>query len=143
MVQGVRPPNASLLKRFASCVYEFLLLIALWMFCTWMFVMFVGDVDTAQRRLWLQIFLWAVTGLYFIVCWHRTGQTLAAQAWKIMLVNAENQPLSIQQALLRYMFAGISLMALGLGFLWALVDKDQLFLHDRLLKTRLISVVPQ
>jgi hypothetical protein len=33
------------------------------------------------------------------------------------------------------------MLACGLGFIWALVDKDSLFLHDRLLKTRFIRVV--
>lgn len=141
MVQSSTLKSASLFKRFASCVYELLLLVALWMLCTWIFLMFVGDVDTSpQRRVWLQFFLWIATGAYFVVCWHRTGQTLAAQAWKIKLVNAESKPLNIRQALLRYVFSSVSLLVFGLGFLWAFLDKDQLFLHDRLLNTRLIRL---
>jgi uncharacterized RDD family membrane protein YckC len=131
--------NASLIKRFAACVYELLSLIAIWLLCTLVFVMLFGNVDTAIKRLCLQFVLWAVAGAYFVVCWVTTGQTLAVIAWKIRLVNAENSLISVQQALLRYVLATISLITFGLGFIWAAVDKDQLFLHDRLIKTRFIK----
>jgi hypothetical protein len=35
--------------------------------------------------------------------------------------------------------ASISLLVFGLGYLWALVDKEHLFLHDRMLKTHFIK----
>jgi uncharacterized RDD family membrane protein YckC len=133
------PPSASLLKRFAACVYELLLLIAIWFACAAVFVMLFGSADSAIKRLGLQFILWLAAGAYFVWCWHKSGQTLAAQTWKIKLVNAQNETLSIKQALIRYALASASLLVLGLGFLWAFVDKDQLFLHDRLLKSRLIQ----
>ncbi len=86
----------------------------------------------------LQAMLWIVTGLYFVICWVKTGQTLATQAWKIKLVSVDGHTLSVKQALLRYALSSLSFLALGLGFFWGLVDRDRLFLHDRLLKTRLI-----
>lgn len=132
--------TASLVKRFAAILYELLTLIAVWLLCTFVFVMFVGNVETATERFCLQIVLWGVTGLYFVVCWITTGQTLAAQAWKIKVVTIDNRLLSLRQALFRYMLANLSLIIFGLGFLWALVDKDHLFLHDRILKTRLVKV---
>ncbi|MGQ0442868.1 MAG: RDD family protein [Methylophilaceae bacterium] len=130
--------NASLLKRFVACVYELLLLVAIWLVLVALFLLVMGEVDTHHQRFFLQSLLWLVTGAYFVWCWHKTGQTLAAQTWKLKLVNAENAPLSVKQALQRYVLASASLMLFGLGFLWALIDKEQLFLHDRLLKTRFI-----
>ena len=130
---------ASLLKRFASCGYELLLLIAIWLACTGIFVTLFGNAETVLQRLCLQLILWLATGAYFVWCWHKSGQTLAAQTWKIKLVNAKNETLSLNQALQRYALASASLLALGLGFVWAFVDKEQLFLHDRLLKMRLIQ----
>lgn len=138
-MQATNSQSASLIKRFAACVYELLLLIAIWLACAAIFVMLFGNADTGWKRLGLQLLLWLVAGAYFVWCWHKSGQTLAAQAWKIKLVNAQNETLSIQQAILRYALASACLLAAGLGFLWALVDKNQLFLHDRLLKTRLIQ----
>ncbi|PCI62276.1 MAG: transporter [Methylophilaceae bacterium] len=132
--------NASLMKRFAASLYELLSLVAIWLLCTFIFVWLVGPVDTGLERFFLQITLWLAAGAYFIVCWVTTGQTLAAQAWKIKLVNTDNHTLSVQQAVLRYMLATVSCMIVGLGFLWFLIDKEQFFLHDRLLKTRLTMV---
>jgi uncharacterized RDD family membrane protein YckC len=132
--------DAGLIKRFAACVYELLALVALWLLCTAIFIMLFGTAETALSRFCLQILLWLATGAYFIRCWVKTGQTLAAQAWKIRLVSEYNQPLNLSQAIFRYLLATFSLLALGFGFLWAFVDKEKSFLHDRILKTRLIKV---
>lgn len=132
--------TASLIKRTIACLYEALALIAIWLLCTFIFLLVFGDADTVFKRLTLQFFLWVLTGLYFVLCWVKTGQTLAMQAWKIQLVDAKHECLSIKQALLRYALATISLSVFGVGFLWALVDKKHLFLHDRLLKTRLVQL---
>ena len=132
--------NATRLKLFAACIYELLLLLALWMLCTWIFVRLFGDATHSNKRTFLQFFLWLVTGAYFVWCWTKTGQTLANKTWKIKLVNQQNSTLSIKQAMIRYALASASMLACGLGFIWALVDKNGLFLHDRLLKTRFIRL---
>ena len=135
--------NATRFRLFAASVYELLLLLALWMLCTWMFVSLFGDATSHYKRTFLQLFLWLVTGAYFVWCWTKTGQTLATKTWKIKLVtqnlaNQQNVNLNKRQAIIRYALASASILACGLGFIWALVDKDRLFLHDRLLKTRFI-----
>lgn len=137
--------NATRFRLFAACVYELLLLLALWMLCTWMFVSLFGDATSHYKRSFLQLFLWLVTGAYFVWCWTKTGQTLATKTWKIKLVtqnlaNQQNVNLNKRQAIIRYALASASILACGLGFIWALVDKDRLFLHDRLLKTRFIRL---
>lgn len=132
--------NATRLRLFAACVYELLLLFALWMLCTWIFVQLFGQVKQPYKRLQLQLFLWIVTGMYFVWCWHKTGQTLATKTWKIKLVNQQNSTLSFQQAIVRYALASLLMLVFGLGFIWVLVDKEGLFLHDRLLKSRFIYV---
>ena len=143
--------NATRLRLFAACIYELLLLLALWMLCTWIFLSLFGDATSHYKRTFLQLFLWLITGAYFVWCWTKTGQTLAAKTWKIKLVtqnlanqdltNQQNVNLNTQQAMIRYALASASIVACGLGFFWALVDKDGLFLHDRLLKTRFIRVL--
>lgn len=130
--------NAGLIKRYGAGLYELLSLVAIWLLCTFIFEMLAHHLPVELKRPLLQLTLWSVTGLYFIVCWLRTGQTLATQAWKIKLVDADGQLLRPQQALYRYVLASLSLMLFGLGFLWALIDRERLFLHDRLLNTRLI-----
>ncbi len=127
-------------KLVAACVYELLLLMALWFISAWIFVVLFGDATHSYKRLLLQILLWLVTGAYFVWCWHKSGQTLAAQTWRMQLVNQAGNLLSTRQAMLRYVLASVSACVFALGFLWALVDKDRLYLHDRLLKTRFIQL---
>ena len=129
----------SLLKLLAACVYELLILIAIWMFSAWVFIAIFGDASLGVKRLLLQFVLWMIAGAYFIWCWIKSGQTLATQAWNIKLVNNQNKTLSLKQAFGRYVLASVSLLLVGLGFFWAVVDNDNYFLHDRLLKTRFIK----
>ena len=137
--------NASRLRLFAACLYELLLLLALWMLFTWVFVRLFGDATIGNKRYALQVLLWLMTGVYFVFCWRKAGQTLATKTWKIKLVTQEgdtsqNNYLSTKQAMIRYALASASMLVFGLGFVWALIDKQGLFLHDRLLKTRFIRV---
>jgi uncharacterized RDD family membrane protein YckC len=91
---------ATRLKLFAACIYELLLLLALWMLVTWVFVSLFGDATGGSKRYSLQLFLWLIAGVYFVWCWRKTGQTLADKTWKIKLVNAQNLTLNTQQALI-------------------------------------------
>jgi len=50
--------------------------------------------------------------------------------------------LDVQQAVMRYVLAGVLLLPAGLTLWWALLDREQQFLHDRLLGSRIIVVPP-
>lgn len=80
----------------------------------------------------------AVFGLYFVWFWSRRRQTLAMRTWKIELRSADGGAAAMDQMLLRFLLAGPSIFLCGLGILWALVDRDRQFLHDRLSGTRLV-----
>lgn len=130
----------SLLKLGTSFIYEALTVIALGFACAGLFLWLVGDAIYGIKRFLLQFFLWSLVGAYFVRCWVKSGQTLAMQAWNLKVMNQKNQLLTLNQALARYMLATMSLLLCGLGFLWAIFDHDKLFLHDRLLKIRIVSV---
>lgn len=128
----------SLLTLGACLVYEALVIIALSFACALSFVLIFGDATHGVKRIFLQLFLWIAVGMYFVWCWHKSGQTLAMQTWKLKLLNQDAQLLSVKMARLRYVLATASLLLLGLGFLWAIVDSEHLFLHDRLLRNKII-----
>lgn len=86
--------------------------------------------------LWMHVLL--VQFVYFGWLWKRNGQTLAMQTWKIRLVSADGATPTVKEIVMRYVLAWPSLMVFGLGILWALIDRDRQFLHDRLAGTRLI-----
>lgn len=84
----------------------------------------------------LHVFL--VMGIYFIWYWRHGGQTLAMQTWKIRVVDRDGGAPSDRQLYLRYFLSWPSLLFYGAGVLWALLDRDRQFLHDRLAGTRVI-----
>ena len=133
------PP--SIRRRLASMLYEsFLLLgvLSVAFVVPHLLIGLISKVAAPGPMLWLHVFV--VLYAYFGWLWKRSGQTLAMQTWKIRLVSTRGEPLTQRQIILRYLLAWPSLLACGIGILWALVDRDRQFLHDRLAGTRLIKV---
>lgn len=127
-------------RRLASALYDVLMLAALVMVATFPFLAVFGDSTHGWRRHVLQLWVVAVCGAYFVWFWTRGGQTLPMKTWRIRLVRFDGAPLGLGRALHRYLLAVLGFLALGLGFLWALVDRDRQFLHDRLAGTALVDV---
>jgi uncharacterized RDD family membrane protein YckC len=114
--------------------YEALLVFAVSFFAAWIFFFAsgAGDATSGALRVELQLFILMFVAAYFLWCWLRGGQTLAMRAWKIRLVDV-----TPARAALRFL---VALALLPLSVLWALVDRDRQFLHDRLAGTRLVQV---
>lgn len=123
-------------------LYDGLVVLALSFALALGFILLFGDASHGLKRYALQLFLWLGIGLYFVWCWRKSGQTLAMQTWQLKLSDGQTKLLNWPQALIRYALASLSLAAFGLGFVWALFDRDDLFLHDRLLNSR-ITFVPR
>ena len=77
--------------------------------------------------------------LYFAWFWCNGGQTLAMKTWHIRLSTRTGQTVRPPQAVLRFALCWPSIGVFGIGILWALIDRDRQFLHDRLAGTRLIK----
>lgn len=134
-------PPASIRRRLASMLYESFLLLGVLsaaFILPHLLLGLVWQVALPGLLLWLHVFI--VLLAYFGWLWKRNGQTLAMQTWKIKLVTANGMPLANRQIFLRYALAWPSLLACGIGILWALVDRDRQFLHDRLAGTRLVRI---
>ncbi|HEX6635829.1 MAG TPA: RDD family protein [Usitatibacter sp.] len=133
-------PPASLVRRLASGLYDLLLGVALAMAATLPFVVVFGDSTEGWRRHLLQAWIVFVVGFYFVWFWVRGGQTLPMKTWRIRLVSAEGGgPVSPARAAHRYALAVLGLAAAGVGFAWALFDRDRRFLHDRLAGTEIVE----
>ena len=137
---GPVPELAGLWRRFASLAYEAIVLVPLLFVPAWMYTMATGAVRAPWTRPLLQLWLLAVVGAYFVYCWHKTGQTLAMKTWRVRVARPNGSMLPVSLAAGRLVLALSSLLLCGIGFLWAFVDRDRQFLHDRLLGTRLFVV---
>lgn len=88
----------------------------------------------------MRAYVFLVLGAYFLWHWRPGKQTLAQRTWKLRIRAADGSPPTLLQLALRYVLCWPSLLLGGIGILWALVDRDRQFLHDRLAGTRVESV---
>ena len=125
-------------RRFGSLCYETLLLAAILLVSGGVFVFLSNDLDIALRRPLLQLFLVAVTVAYFVYSWTHGGQTLPMKTWRIRVVTREGDAISLRIGAYRYLFALLGIGLCGIGLMWALIDRDRQFLHDRLAGTKIV-----
>ena len=138
-MSAAAPRAPALARRLASALYELLLVVALMFIATFPFLAFLGDATHGWRRNLLQVWILLVVGAYFVWFWTRGGQTLPMKTWRIRLVRHDGAPVGTGRAIHRYLIAILGTAALGLGFLWALIDRDRQFLHDLLAGTALVD----
>lgn len=164
-------PRAGLFARLSSLLYECLLLLALLIIAGFaamipgaLFFHDPGRLLAPRMQPLMMAYDAVVLGAYFTWYWMHGGQTLAMKTWRLRLVTRLGAPLSLPQAVARYLTAlglisaAMALLALryrqhtlhdrlmiGLWgalapFLWAVIDPQRLFLHDRLCGTRIVRL---
>lgn len=131
---------APLARRLSSLFYEAILLAAVLWLAALPYTLLETALDMPHVRGAYQAYLAFAAGLYFVSQWTRGGQTLAMKTWRLKLERRDGGALTPRDATLRYLAAFAGLAALGSGFLWAFFDRDKLFLHDRLARTRIVDL---
>ena len=119
-------------------VYELLLLLGVAFFAGLIFIGTVGTAPDGLIRHALQAYLFLIIGLYFVWSWRKHGQTLAMKAWNLRIVAADGRRITLRQAMLRCIWAWPCLALGGIGIIYALLDREHQFLHDRLARTRIV-----
>lgn len=125
---------AGLGRRLGAMLYDGLLVLAIWIV--------MSSVHLAVVRLLLEVpaeevgaglgqvitlrLLMAISAFaFFAFFWTRGGMTLGMQAWRLRVQTRDGCSITGLQALQRFLVAGISLAAFGLGYLWILVDAEK------------------
>ena len=124
--------------RFGAFVYDFLLIISIWMMTLWILI-WVNDGEAIYGYSVQAILLLEVL-IFYAYCWHRTGQTLGMKAWKIKLVNEDGNLPDLRQISIRLLITPVSILALGLGFLWFYFGNKQQTWHDRASETLVVKL---
>ena len=78
--------------------------------------------------------------LFYFIFWRRGGQTLGMQAWRIKLVDLTGARADTGQLIMRLLAATLAYGLFGLGLAWRFVDRDGLYLHDRMSGTKLVQL---
>lgn len=120
-------------------LYDSLLVTALLFLVTIPFIAVRGGepVETGENLVY-RIVLIGVVYAFFVGFWSRPGRTLGMQSWGLQIETEDGRTPSIAAASLRLAAALLSLLPLGLGFLWQLWDPQGLTWHDRISKTRIV-----
>jgi uncharacterized RDD family membrane protein YckC len=145
------PQIASLWRRLAAIAYDSFLVFAIWIVVGFG-VMSIFGIDEAQTSNGVLVELSALhqytllgamllsAFLFFGFFWTHSGQTLGMQAWRVRVQNLDGTAISWRQALLRFCTAPFALLALGLGYLMMLADKQQRTLPDLVSGSQVLKV---
>jgi uncharacterized RDD family membrane protein YckC len=127
---------AGLLRRLGGMVYDFMILIAIWMIT--LFVLVALNGGNAVTGFGLQVLLFLETFFFFAWFWREDGQTVGMMAWRMRVVSNTGEPLTLVQITTRFAGACLAAMCLGLGYLWMLVDPDGRSWSDIMSDSRVI-----
>lgn len=151
------------LRRFACMMYEGVLLFGVVFLAGYAFDTLTQSRDAMMYRHVRQFILFLAIGAYFVLSWHRRGQTLPMKTWNVRIADSNGQRPSPGRLIARYLLLWpipllsalvIYAIARSTGynaadllivftpftlFIWTWFDPQQQFLHDRLLGTRLID----
>lgn len=126
-------------RRLLSLVYELLLLIAVILLAAGLATALTTITGSGHARTLTQLCVAVMTLAYFVWQWHSRGQTLPMKTWRMRLETTGGLRVPVARALLRSMLCIPCYGLLGVTVLWALIDRDGQFLHDRLAGTRLVT----
>jgi uncharacterized RDD family membrane protein YckC len=138
---------SGLLRRLAAMVYDGLLVLAVLMIITACFLPFTrGEAVTWDRFPWLAVPYWAaLVGaiiVYFGVPWTRGGQTLGMASWRLRVQRNDGYLLTWRDVVVRLGASVLSWLSAGLGWAWALYDRERRTWHDQLSRSRVV-VLPK
>lgn len=120
-------------------VYDTLIVFALVFIATFILMQVFGGELNATGKGMLQLSAVLIAYLYFGGFWTHGGQTVGMRAWRFRVADPNGASINWQRATLRFLAAILSWVSFGLGFLWALWDKEGFTWHDRLSNSRLVK----
>jgi len=145
--------GAPLWRRFASMVYDSLLLMAVTMaygaLVTGLLLVIQGDTSGGEFQPMTKgvanlVFAgWLLTlAAFYVFFWRRAGQTAGMRAWRLRVVPATDSASTalptLKQSVLRAPLAIFALLLGGGGYWWRFFDAHGDCLHDRWSNTRVI-----
>jgi uncharacterized RDD family membrane protein YckC len=129
------PLPAGLFRRLAAIIYDALLVAAI-LISTITLMVVLTNTPVAGRNVLGLLFLESFA--FFAYFWIFRGQTLGMLAWRLSIVTGSGYQMTFSQALLRYFGALIGFAALGLGYLWIIIDAEKRAWPDLISDTRVL-----
>jgi uncharacterized RDD family membrane protein YckC len=99
-------------------------------------------LDAHEGQVFTRVWALGVVSFYYLWFWTHGGQTLPMKTWRLRLCNQDGGAVKLDRALLRLVLLVAGWGLGGAHLLWAFLDRDKQFLHDRILGTRIVSLSP-
>ena len=127
---------AGLFSRLIANIIDGFLLILIFMFLVFVLSFIGGGSSTSG----VQGFGLAIPVGYHWYFWtRRDGQTPGKFALKIRVIKADGTPLTDTDAVIRAIGYNVSSIFCGLGYFWAIFDKNNQTWHDKLARTYVVT----
>jgi uncharacterized RDD family membrane protein YckC len=133
---------AGLFYRLVAMFYDSLLLLSVLLIATAL-ALLVTKGTLHYHNPFFRTFLFLTCFSFYAWFWMHGGQTLGMRAWRLQLQRIDGGPITLWQALLRFMTAIPSLAFAGVGLLWMLVDRDKLAWYDRFSESKIVRLPKQ
>ena len=137
--QAQELPRAGLGFRLLAMFYDSLLLFSALLVATALALLLTKGT-LQYHNPFFRTFLFLICFGFYSWFWLHGGQTLGMRAWRLRVQRLDGRPITIWQALLRFLVAIVSLACGGLGFLWMLVDRKRMTWHDRFSETVIVRL---
>ena len=138
LFKSIMKSNVSLMRRLGSIAYDLFLVFSFVFFMIGVIVL-INDNDEPITTDFLFYFVTLpLIYVYFSVSWVRGKQTLGMRAWKFEIIQKNGSNITYKQSFVRFILAVISLV--GIGFIFQLLNKNKLPIHDYYSKTYLTSI---
>ncbi len=92
----------------------------------------------ALSRILAIITILSIAPLYYLSLWLFAGRTIGMGIVGLRVVRTNGRKLGLSTAIIRLVGFTLSLLTLGLGFLWAIFDDERQALHDKMARTYVI-----
>jgi uncharacterized RDD family membrane protein YckC len=136
-----QPANkpAGLFRRLMAMLYDCFLLLSVLLLATALALLVTRGTLDYHHPLF-RSYLFIVCFMFYTWFWTHGGQTLGMQAWRLRVQRLDGRPITLWQALLRFLSAIPSWAVFGLGYLWLLVDKNHMAVHDRISESVIVQL---
>jgi len=132
-------PHPKVRRQVFALSYELITTITI-LFSSGFFVTaIVGGSEAKSLKVITNVIPIVTVLLYYIVCWSKTGQSLAQKAWGLKVTDKNGDLLSLTKSIKRVFLSGV-LNLLGISLIVLLFSKNHQPLQDQLLDTIVTSL---
>ncbi len=144
----IEKESAEIWRRIAALVYDFFILVALSLVFFALALMIHSIFYSAPQEDYVPVLTspvypmawYASLTFFFFYFWQKDGQTLGMRAWRLKLLGQDNLLATPRNCLIRALLSPTLVVIFLLPYIWKFFDKDNLCLHDRLSKTKVVVI---